>query len=121
MKRGLQSLLFTVLLIGSGLLFGAVLTSQSGCSTSQQRTAVNTLRSTAEVTDAAFKAYLDGVLAGTIKTNDVPKVAAAYSTFQLAWNAALVAATMNQNAVPTPDVANAASQVKLHIQAAKQK
>jgi hypothetical protein len=93
----------------------------TGCSTSQQRTVVNTLASTGQATDAAIKTYLDQVLAGKVKTNDVPTVMARYNEFQTAWNIALVAATLNTNAPPDVATANAASQVQLAIKAAKGK
>lgn len=119
MRRVLQSLLFTVLLVGSGLFFGAVLTSQSGCTRTQQRTAVNTLSSVGQATDAAIKAYLDQVVAGQVKTNDVPSVMARYSEFQAAYNLALIAATLNTNAPPTPEVTANSANVKSAIAVAK--
>lgn len=114
-----------------GRIFGVVLVSllftlsplvflpSSGCSTSQQRQTVNTLKSVADATDAAVKTYLDQVVAGKIKTNDVPSVMARYSEFQAAFNIALLAATLNTNAPPTPAVTASSANVRSAISVAK--
>lgn len=107
----LVSMLFTVPSL--------VILTGPGCSTSQQRITVNTLKSVADTTDAAVKTYLDQVVAGKIKTNDVPSVMARYSEFQAAFNIALIAATLNTNAPPTPEVIANSANVKSAIAVAK--
>lgn len=98
-----------------------VITGCASRSTSSQRTAFNSLYTVGQTVDAAYKSYLDGVVAGQVATNDVPQVSQNYLLFQNAYALAVAAAAMSSNAPPTADVLNAQSQLLLSIQAAKSK
>lgn len=115
MKRQLALL---IMIIGLGAGVSALVT---GCNTTQQRQAINSLYTVGESVDAAYKSYLDGVVAGRIATNDVPQISQQYALFQSAFSLALAASTISSNAPPTPEMSNAASQLILSIQAAKRK
>lgn len=65
------------------------------------RQAVNTLFTTGYTVDTAYKSYLDLVVRGELKTNDVPRVSRAYMDFQKAFAVAVELAAMNTNAPPS--------------------
>lgn len=117
-KRIVSSLLALALIIGTMTGVPAIIT---GCSTSQQRTAVNSLFTVGNTVDSAYKAYLDGVVAGAIKTNDVPEISRQYVVFQRAFAVAVETSALSSNAPPSVELSNAASQLLLAIQAARQK
>lgn len=56
-----------------------------GCVTSP---AYKTLYAVGHATDAAVKTYFDLVVAGQVRTNDVPRIAKMYDDFQAAYRAA---------------------------------
>lgn len=116
MKKVLTILLVISVWVGVPAL---IISGGGGCSTSGQRKAVNTLFAVGQSVDAAYKSYLDLVVAGQVKTNDVPRISQQYLAFQHAFSAAITLSTLNTNAPPSPELANAASQILLAIQAAK--
>jgi hypothetical protein len=71
----------------------------SGCRTSQQQAAFNTLYSVEHVTVSAYDGYLDLVVTGKVSTNDVPRVSKSFNTFQASFLIALDAAQYNTNAL----------------------
>lgn len=79
-------------------LFPAMLV-MPGCTSTQQRTAANTLQSLEAGATQTVSSYYDGVLKGVISTNDVPKVAHAYNDFQAAYALAVITAQNNTNAL----------------------
>lgn len=85
--------------IGIVLCPVAVSMSTSGCKTSQQQTAYKTIYSLEKATTAAYDGYLDLVIAGKVGTNDMPKLAKAYNSFQAAELIALDAVQFNTNAL----------------------
>ncbi len=89
------------------------------CTTSQQRIVYNSLASVGMTADASYKAYLDGVVHGTIVTNGVPSVSQAYATFQITYAAALAVAQFQTNAPATTAVADAAASLATSITKAK--
>lgn len=93
----------------------------TSCGTTGQRATVNTLFTTGQAVDAAFKSYLDLVVTHQLPTNDVPRIAKLYSEFQGAFNAAVTLAAFNTNAPPTPELLNSSSQLILAIKAVKGK
>lgn len=70
-----------------------------GCSTTQQKAAVNTIFSLQTATHAAYDAYIDAVITGKASTNGVPAVSRALSQFNYATLIALNAAQFGTNAV----------------------
>lgn len=116
--RLLYVTLYSSVAILLGLTMGRTVT---GCSTSAQRKTVMGLFATGQSVDTAYRSYLDLVVSGQVKTNDLPKVSQQYREFQAAFAAAVLIAGMNTNAPPSPELMNAASQVTLAITAAKQK
>ena len=81
----------------------------TGCSTSAQRATYNTLSTIGSGVNASYAAYLDGVIAGRIKTNDVPKVSRQYNEFQQAFAAAVQLVQFNTNAPASQPVLDAAA------------
>lgn len=103
-------------------LCGAVMTVPvTGCKApSAQQVTYKTLASIGAGVDASVKAYFDGVVHGSIKTNGVPNVAKAYSNFQLAYGAAVtLAQAQGTNAIVTANVATAAAAVTAAIAAGR--
>lgn len=88
-----------------------------GCATSYR-----TIAATEAAVSAANSAYLDSVVTGQTKTNDVPKVEAAFNATQMALHAAAAAAsagasapvpaTLNQQAVDFTNLVNSVKGVK---------
>ena len=74
----------------------------AGCTSTQQRVAFNTLYSVEQSTTAALNSYDTLVIKGSVPTNDVPQISAAYNTFQAAFLVALDAAQFNTNAIAPP-------------------
>jgi hypothetical protein len=79
-----------------GLWVAAINTS---CTTSQQTTAYKTLYGLEVATTGAYDAYSKAVIAGSVPTNDVPKVSHAFNDFQAGMQAAVVAVQNNTNAL----------------------
>lgn len=92
-----------------------------GCSTSAQRITYNTLASVGATANSAYSAYLDLVVKGSVKTNDVPKVSAAYNTFEMAFAAAISAAQFNPTNPAPANVTDLANNLLSAISAAKGK
>ena len=90
-----------------------------GCAS--QRATYNTLASVEATTTAAFDTYLNGVIKGYWKTNDVPLVSKDYNVFKLVWAGAVSVAQWNTNAVATQPVTDASAKVLADITTAKDK
>jgi hypothetical protein len=71
------------------IVAGAIIA--SGCSTTSQTTAYNTIGSVEAVGQTAYDGYCTLVIKGTVSTNSLPQVAAAYNQLQ---SDALLAATV---------------------------
>ncbi len=85
--------------------FIALLAVLSACATKTPRKiAADTLFSVHATTDAALAVYLDGVIAGRIKTNGVPAVLNAYSAFQANFHLAVGALSLGTNGLAPADV-----------------
>lgn len=102
-------------------LCGAVMTvpvTTTGCKTHQ--TAVfNTLSALETSVNAAFKSYLDLVVAGKVPTTSVKNVSLDYDLFQASMTAATLAAKGNTNAVAPQATVDAGAKVLNSILAAK--
>ncbi len=71
------------------------------CTTTQKKTAYNTLYSLEVSTGAAYRGYLTEVVTGKVTTNNVPRVSGAYNKFQIGVNTAAEAVQFNwSNAAP---------------------
>jgi hypothetical protein len=118
MKKKL-SILWIGITLSAFIAFNAgLVVTTSGCKTTQAA-AYKTLAGVGAATDNAVKAYFDLVVAGTVKTNGVPKVATAYSQFQTVYGVAVLAARSNPtNPVPAAVTLSAAN-VAATITAAK--
>lgn len=75
---------------------GALVT---GCNTSQQKVAYNTIYSVEKGVTASYDGYLDTVITGATPTNSVPTVSKAYNHFQGSVALALDAVQFNTNAL----------------------
>jgi hypothetical protein len=71
------------------LIFFIVIAVLCGC-TSPRQAAVKTLAAIGISTDAAYRSYLDLVVAGRVSTNGIPRVGAAYTSYQAIYNQAVV-------------------------------
>lgn len=95
------------------ILMAGVLMAEPGCSwfkqPSVQQQSAKTLFSLHKVVDASLDAYLDLVVQGKLPSTGVPKVMADYSTFQLAYNAAVELVVGNKDAVAPQAVLEAAA------------
>jgi hypothetical protein len=117
MKKIITSIaLVCALLVAPVALIGF----SGGCTTSEQRKTVNTIATLGYTVDASYKAYLDLIVRGKLKTNSVPAVARSYELFQSAFNSALVVAALNTNTPPSVELSKAAAQLQSSIQTAKQ-
>jgi hypothetical protein len=101
----------TIATVGAAVLIlfaagTAMLTSITGCSTTGQRTAANTLQSLEATATTTYSGYCDGVLKGLIPTNDFPIASKAYNQFQADYALAVTLAQNNSNAL-APDNLNA--------------
>lgn len=70
-----------------------------GCNAPQQRIAFNSLATVQVVTVGAYDGYVDQVIGGVVPTNDMPKVAKQFNSFQSAYRLALDAVEFNTNAL----------------------
>lgn len=107
----------------TGMFFAAMLSTSiviTGCkSPTQQKVAVNTLFSLHKAADLALDDYLDLVNKGTLATNSVPKVLTAYTTFQAAYNSAVVLVASGTNIVAPQSVVDAAAAFASTVTSAK--
>lgn len=87
------------LTLALALVCGSLATFTTGCNTSQQQVAFNTLYSVEHTTVAAYDGYISGVIGGTVSTNGVPRVSKAFNTFQASFIVALDAAQFNTNSL----------------------
>ena len=69
------------------------------CATSPQKVAYTTLYGLEQGVVASYDGYVALVLKGSLPTNDVPKVAHAFNTFQASAVVALDAVEYNTNAI----------------------
>jgi hypothetical protein len=75
-----------------------------GCTTSQQKAAVNSLYSIDQTTTAAVDAFDTLVIQGQVPTNDVPKISKAYNDYHAAFLIAVDAVQYNTNAIAPPNL-----------------
>lgn len=95
--------------------------SLTSCTAPAQRVTHNTLFSVQTVTMKAYDSYLDLVLAGKVKTNDVPAVSLAYNRFHESMLLAIAVAQFNTNAPATGQVLEESGKVIAAITEAKGK
>ena len=92
-------LVYTSLLALSLLLGTFTVALMPACSSTQQTVTYKTLYSLENLTLTAYDAYMDHVIAGKTRTNDVPKISKAFNTFQASMATAVDAAQFNTNAL----------------------
>jgi hypothetical protein len=84
-------------------LIGSLLIATPGCAfirnSTPQKIAVTSIGTVQTATIAAFDGYMDAVIKGTLKTNGVPKVSAAFNHFQSATLVALDGVQFSTNAL----------------------
>lgn len=111
-------------IIGVGALaalVGVILFFLFGCGTPQGRTTYTTLASTELAAKSSYDGYLDSVLQGQTRTNEVPLIAATFNEFQAAMAIAVTAASGDTNALVTADIAAKSAKLIQQINAAKGK
>jgi hypothetical protein len=79
----------------------------------------NSLASTQQGVRLAYDGYVDSVIHGQTRTNDLPVLAKSFNAFQATWGAAVDLASGNSNAPVTADVAASASNILAAIAKAK--
>lgn len=102
MKPRLASLFSIVLLCA---VIGLGMTCSGG------RGTYTTLASTEQAVVLSYDGYVDSVIKGQTRTNDLPTIGASFNAFQASFKAAVDAAAGNSNSVVTADVANAAATI----------
>lgn len=86
---GLALMLFASPIVGAFI---------GGCTTSQQTVAYKTIYGVEVATTSAYDAYAKLVIKGTVSTNDLAKVSAAYNKFQKAVSLSIAVSQNSQNA-----------------------
>lgn len=81
---------------------------QFGCA-GAGRTAYTTLASTELAVKSSYDGYLDSVLQGQTRTNEVPIISAGFDEFQSLMRVAIDRASGNTNALVTSDIAASSS------------
>lgn len=89
-----------------------------GCAT---RGTYTTLASTEQAVVLAYDGYVDSVIKGQTRTNDLPIVARSFDTFQSAMRVAIDKASGNTNALVTGDLSTAAANLITTINNSKGK
>lgn len=107
--------------LAAALFIAAIVSLPSGCDTTGKRNTYTTLASTEFAAKSSYDGYLDSVLSGQTRTNDVPIVSASFDEFQAVMRVAVNAASGNTNALVTADVAAASAKLFQKINAAKGK
>lgn len=80
--KTLRSLFFIAMLIAGACFVALPVVSITGCNTSQQTIAVNSLSAVESTATAAYNGYLTLVVQGKVRTNDVPTVSHAFNQLQ---------------------------------------
>lgn len=88
----------------------------SGCVTAP---AYKSLYVVGHATDGAVRAYFDGVAAGKLSTNHVPRVSRLYNRFQAAYSRALEAAERNPQAPAEAEVQRLGADVAAAVDTAR--
>lgn len=83
-----------------------------GCATNKT---FQTLSATEQAVDIGYRAYMDLVIQGKLKTNNVPVIAHAYNDFQATMKAAVLLSQSNTNAPASQSVLDAASDILVTI------
>jgi hypothetical protein len=109
------------LIAGAMLLVGPVVftVTQTGCTMTQNRITYQTLYGIGKATDNAYMAYNDMVVAGKIAPASLEKVGKAWTTYRLAYNAAVSVAQLNLNAPAPTNVIEASNAVFATINTVK--
>jgi hypothetical protein len=105
------------------LSIGFTGTLMTGCTTSHQQIAYNTVWSLEKLTTTTYDGYLGLVIDGALSTNSVPNISRKYNTTQLAILVALDGVQYNTNAlaphnlvVTVNDFVNLVNDIKKDIQ-----
>ncbi len=91
----------------------------TGCKTPQQAVVYKTLAAVETSVDAAYKSFLDLVVANKIPMTSVHSVSVDYETFQMSMQAAISVAQGNTNAIASNDVIDAGAKVLNSIASVK--
>lgn len=102
MKKALATAAGIALII-TGLL-AAVLTSTTGCNTTSQRTAFNTLGALESTVTAGVDAYFLASVKGLAPTNGIPQVSSVYNKFQADMQLAVTLAQNSTNALASSNI-----------------
>ena len=87
----------------------------AGCTATQQTTTYKTIYGLESTATAAMDAYLAGVVKGTFRTNDVPKVSKAFNQFQKDATVFLDAAQFSTNPLAPASLVQEASDITAAI------
>ncbi len=89
------------------------------CAPTAQTTTYKTLASVESTTTAAYTAYLQLVVGGSLPTNSVPAISYDYNLFQAVMGATVAVAAQGTNAPVTTAVSDAAARVITDINTVK--
>ncbi len=115
MKKALNAILLAAALV----LAVAPAATLTGCKTTQQKAVFNTLSAIETSVNAAYRSYLDLVVAGKLPTTSVHAISQDYNIFQALMTQATLVAKGNTNAIAPQTVVDASTHLLNEIIALK--
>lgn len=115
-KRGRRVLTGIIVGLGVALLIAGLIGVLAGCAT---RGTYNTLAATEQAVRLSYDGYIDSVIHGQTRTNDLPIVAKSFDAFQASFAVAVDKASGDTNAPVTGDLSAAAASLIKAITSAK--
>lgn len=113
--------LITLLCAATLVIAPIVLVGCSGGCKSSERTQHTTLHATGKAVDIAEREYMDGIVKGTIRTNEFPQIQAGYKAFQASYRLAVQSASGDTNALTPTNLSALAAELLQQIQIATKK
>lgn len=115
-RRGRRILTAVIVGLGALLLIAGLIGVLTGCAT---RGTYNTLAATEQAVRMSYDGYIDSVIHGQTRTNDLPIVAKSFDAFQASFAVAVDKASGDTNAPVTGDLSATAASLIKAITAAK--
>jgi hypothetical protein len=110
--------------VGAAVLFVAIIVllfAVFGCGTTGDRTTYTTIAATDRAVTLSYDGYVDSVISGQSKTNDLPAISEGFNLFKAAERTAIDAAQGNSGAPPSPEMSRQAGALLQRITNAKGK
>lgn len=110
--------------VGAAVLFViiiALLFAVFGCGTTGQRNTYTTIAATDRAVTLSYDGYVDSIIRGQTKTNDLPAISQGFNLFKAAERTAIDAAQGNSGAPPSPELSRQAGDLLQRITNSKGK